>query len=107
VLSQRGHQEPVLTSGELAQFDKVLKWVQRHDVCTFYGILAFVPRLMEFVYAPAAHMAIRLREEFLRVPINLGPPAANTRGSTPRKDQAQAVDKGKSKKVDKGKGKMI
>jgi hypothetical protein len=62
---------------------------------------------MEFVYAPVVHMAVRLREEFLRVPINLGPPAANTQGATPRKDQAQAANKGKSKKIDKGKGKMI
>jgi hypothetical protein len=84
VLSQRGHQ--VLTPGELARVDKVLKWVQRHDTCTFYGVLAFVSRLMEFVYAPTVHMAVRLREEFLRVPINLGLPAANTRGATPCKD---------------------
>ena len=62
---------------------------------------------MEFVYAPAAHVSVRLIEEVTRVQFNPGPPAANTRGATPQKDQAQVVDKGKSKKVDKGKGKMI
>ena len=72
-----------------------------------YDVLATVPRLMEFVYAPAAHVSVKLTEEVARVPINPGPPTTNTRGATPQKDEAQVVDKGKSKKVDKGKGKMI
>ena len=42
-----------------------------------------------------------------RLPIDPSPPAANTRGATPRKDKAHLVDNNKSKKVDKGKGKII
>jgi hypothetical protein len=62
---------------------------------------------MELVYALARHVAVAFRNEYLRGPANPGPPATNTRSATPRKDQAQVADKGKSKKVDKGKGKMI
>jgi hypothetical protein len=52
-------------------------------------------------------VAVRLRDETLKIPVNLGPLTANTRSSTPRKDQAQAADKGKSKKIDMGKSKII
>jgi hypothetical protein len=86
VLSERGHQELVLTLSELAQVNKVLKWAQKHDACTFYGMLASVSRLMEFVYTPAVHMSVKLTEEVARVLVNLGPPVANTRGVTPRMD---------------------
>ena len=72
-----------------------------------FEVLCTVPRLMEFVYAPAAHVAVKLTEEVARVRFNPGPHAVNTRGATPRKEQAQAVGKGKSKQMDKGKGKMI
>jgi hypothetical protein len=82
-LSQRGQQEPILTLGVLAQVNKVLKWVHRHDACTFYGALVSAQRLMEFVNAPATHVAVQLREEVIKVLVNLGPPAANTRGATP------------------------
>ena len=41
------------------------------------------------------------------LPVDQSPPAANTRGATPCKEQAQVAEKGKLKKVDKGKGKMI
>ena len=72
-----------------------------------FEVLCTVPRLMEFVYVPTAHVAVKLTEEVARVRFNPGPLAANTRGATPRKDQAQAVGKGKSKQIDKGKSKMI
>ena len=72
-----------------------------------FEVLCTVPRLMEFVYVPTAHVTVKLTEEVARIRFNPGPPAANTRGATPRKDQAQAVGKGKSKQMDKGKGKMI
>ena len=92
---------------EIAWVDNIIKWAQRHNSCMVYNVLGTVPRLMEFVYAPVAHVLVKLTEEVARVPISLGPPAANTRGATPRKDQTQVANKGKSKKVDKGKGKMI
>jgi hypothetical protein len=50
---------------------------------------------------------VRLRDETLKIPVNLGPFTANTRSATPQKDQAQAADKGKSKKIDMGKSKII
>jgi hypothetical protein len=70
-------------------------------------MLGSVSRLMELIYTLAGYVAVVSRNEVLGIPANLGPPAVNTRGATPRKDQAQAADKGKSKKVEKGKGKMI
>jgi hypothetical protein len=85
MLSERGHQELVLTSGELARVNKVLKWAQKHDVCTFYGMLASILRLMEFVYVPAAHVSVKLTEEVTRVLVNLGPLDANTWGATPER----------------------
>ena len=51
-------------------------------------MLVFVSRLIEFVYAPIAHVSIKLTEEVARVPINSGPLTANTPGATLRKDQA-------------------
>ena len=61
---------------------------------------------MEFVYEPAVHVSVKLTKEVTRVPINPGPPAANTQGATSRKEQAQVADKGKLKMdMDKGKGK--
>jgi hypothetical protein len=62
---------------------------------------------MEHVYVPAGHSVVELRKEFLRLPFDPSPPTANTRGATPRKDQAQVTDKGKFAKVDKGKGILI
>ena len=72
-----------------------------------FEVLCTIPRLIEFVYVPVAHMVVKLTEEVARVQFNSSPPTANTRGAIPRKDQAQAVGKGKSKQIDKGKGKMI
>ena len=72
-----------------------------------FEVLCIVPRLIEFVYKHAAHAAVKMTEEVARVRFNPGPPVANTRGATPRKDQAEAVGKGKSSQLDKGKGKMI
>ena len=66
-----------------------------------------MPRLIVFIYKPSTHTAIKITEEVARVRFNPGPPATNTRGATPRKDQAQAIGKGKSNQMDKGKGKMI
>ena len=62
---------------------------------------------MEFIYVLAAHVLVKLIEEVAKVPINPSVLAANTRGATPQKNQAQVVEKNKSKKVDMGKGKMI
>jgi hypothetical protein len=106
-LFDKGGQEPHLTPSELARVNEVQQWAQKHESCLLFGVLGSVSRLMELVYAPAGHVAVVLRNKVLGIPTNLGPLAANTRGATPRKDQAQAIDKGKSKKVDKGKGKMI
>ena len=86
MLSEKGHKEPNMTRSEITRVNDVLKWAQRHDLCMFYDVLATVPRLMEFVYVLAAHVVVRLREEFLGVPINPGPPIANTQGATPRKE---------------------
>ena len=66
-----------------------------------------MPRLIVFIYKPATHTAIKITEEVARVRFNPGPPAANTRGVNPRKNQAQVAGKGKSNQLDKGKGKMI
>jgi hypothetical protein len=96
-----------LTSGEQTRVNDVLKWAQKHDAYAFYGMLVSVLRFMEFAYVRATHVFVKLTEEVTRVPVNLGPFETNTLGATPRKDQAQVVDKGKSKKVDKSKGKMI
>jgi hypothetical protein len=68
--------------------NEVQRWAQKHDHCMLYGVLAMVPRLMEFVYGQAGHVAVRLIEEFLGDLVNLGPLVANTRGATPRKEQA-------------------
>jgi hypothetical protein len=77
-LSTKGQQEPNLTRVEMARVNDVLRWAQKHDLCMFYSVLASVSRLMEFIYVPTAHVAVRLREETLRIPVNPGPPVANT-----------------------------
>jgi hypothetical protein len=96
-----------MTPNELARVNKVLQWTRKHKSCLTYSMLDTMPRLMEMVYVPAGHVAIVLRNEYLRVPIDPSPPTTNTRGATPRNDQAQAADKGMPKKVDKGKGVLI
>jgi hypothetical protein len=60
---------------------------------------------MEFVYTPATHVVVRLREEFLGIPA--GSSCRQYMGCYPPKGPSQVADKCKSKKVDKGKGKMI
>jgi hypothetical protein len=85
----------------------VLDWAKKHDESMLFEVLCSVPRLIEFVYKPAAHAAVKITEDLVRVRLNPGPPAANTRGASPRKGQAQATDKGKPSHMDKGKGKMI
>jgi hypothetical protein len=107
MLFEKGGQEPHLTPNELAQANEVHQWSRKHESCLNFAVLSLVPRLMELVYVPAGHVAVELRKELLRVPVNLSPPTANTWGATPRKDQAQTADKGESKKVDKGKGILI
>jgi hypothetical protein len=106
-LSNKGGQELHLTQSELAWDNKVQQWAQKHESCLLFGVLGSVSRLMELIYALAGYVAVAPRNEVLGIPTNLGPPAMNTRDATPRKDQAQAADEGKSKKVENGKGKMI
>jgi hypothetical protein len=105
-LSEKGGQEPHLTQSELARVNEVQQWAQKHESCLLYGVLGSILRLIEFVYEPVGHVAVVVRNELFGILANMGPPTANTRGVTPRKDQAQAANKGKSKKIDKGKGKM-
>jgi hypothetical protein len=70
------------------------------------AVLGSVLRLMEMFYALVGHVAVELRKELVKVPLDPSPPAANTRGATPRRDQTLAA-KDKSKRVDKGKGILI
>ena len=107
MLSKKGHHAPRLTPNEISRVNNILNWARRHDTSMLFEVLCTVPRLMEFVYLFTAHVAIKLIEEVARVQFNPGPLAANTRGATPRKDQVQAIGKGKSKQMDMGKGKMI
>jgi hypothetical protein len=107
MLSEKGGQEPHLTPNELARVNKVHKWARKQESCLNFAVFGSVPRLMELVYVHVGHLAVELRKEFLRLPFNPSPQTVNTRGATPRKDQAQAADKGKSTKVDKGKGILI
>jgi hypothetical protein len=80
MLFERGHRAPTLTPSELARVNKVLKWTQRHELCTYYDVLASVPRLTEFVYEPTGHIAVKLWKEVIGIPANLGFLAANTWG---------------------------
>ena len=107
MLLEKGHQAPRLTLNEITRVNNVLDWAKRHDTSMIFEVLCTVPRLIEFVYAPAAYVAVKLTKEVAGVRFNPGPFATNTRGATPRKDHAQTVGKGKSKQMDKGKGKMI
>ena len=83
VLSEKGYQAPRLTLSEIARVNDVLDWAQRHDSSMLYDVLCTVPRLMEFVYAPTAHVSVKMTEEVARVLFNLGPSTTNTRGATP------------------------
>ena len=107
MLLEMGYQAPRLTPNEIARVNNVLDWAKRYDLSLLFDVLCTIPMLMQYTYAPTTHVAVKLTEEVARVRFNPGPPTANTRGATPRKDQAQAVGKGKSKNMDKGKGKMI
>ena len=80
MLSEKGHQAPRLTLNEITQVNDVLDWAKRHDTSLLFEVLCTVPRLMEFIYAPAAHVAVKLTEEVARVQFNHSPPIANTRG---------------------------
>jgi hypothetical protein len=104
VLSERGGREPRLTPKEVARVDEVLKWARRHESSLTFEVLGSVRRLMELVYAPAGHVSVELTRELVRVPIDPSPPAANTRGATPRKGKAPAAGD-RPTRVDKGKGK--
>jgi hypothetical protein len=106
MLSERGGREPRLTPKELARVEEVLKWARRHESSLTFEVLGSVPRLMELVYAPAGHVSVGLTKELVRVPLDPSPPAANTRGATPRKGKAPAADD-RPAKVDKGKGKVV
>ena len=83
VLSEKGYHAPQLTLSEIARVNDVLNWAHRHDTSMLYDVLCIVPRLMEFVYAPTRHVAVKLTEEFATVRFNPGPSATNTRGATP------------------------
>ena len=89
MLSEKGHHAPRLTPDEISRVNDVLDWAKRHDLSMLFEVLCIVPRVIEFVYKPAAHAAVKMTEEAARVRFNPGPPVANTRGATPRKDQAQ------------------
>jgi hypothetical protein len=106
MLFEKGGREPRLTLDEITRVNEVLKWARKHESCLTFEVLGSIPRLMEMVYAPAGHVAVDLVKELVRVPLNPSPPAANTRGATPRKDKAPAVGD-KPKKIDKGKGKLV
>ena len=67
MLSKKGHQVPRLTPNEISRVNDVLDWARRHDTSMLFEVLCMVPRLMEFVYAPAAHVAVKLTEEVARV----------------------------------------
>ena len=74
----------------------------------YFDWLTSISRLSEFVYDVDAFMVPRRPVvATTRLSVDQSPPADNTRGATPRKEQAQVADKGKLKKMDKGKGKMI
>jgi hypothetical protein len=88
ILSKKGHKAPRLTPNEIAWVNDVLDWVKKHDSSMLFEVLCTVPRLMEFVYKPAVHAAVKITEDIVRVRFNPGPPTANIRGATPRKDQA-------------------
>ena len=107
LLSEKGHHAPRLTSDEISQVNDVLDWARKHDSSMLFEVLCTVPKLVEFIYKPAGHATVKITEEVARVRFNYSPPAANTQGVTPRKDQTQAAGKGKSSQLDKGKGKMI
>jgi hypothetical protein len=57
----------------------------------YFGALVLVPRLMEFVYKIGTGGAIgeQVRES-TQASCQPGPPVANTRGATPRKDKGKA-----------------
>jgi hypothetical protein len=106
MLSERGGREPRLTPKEVARVEEVLKWARRHESSLTFEVLGSVPRLMELVYAPAGHVSVELTRKLVRVPIDPSPPAANTRGATPRKGKAPAAGD-RPTRVDKGKGKVV
>ena len=99
--------EPILTAEEQSRANDVTTWSRTHKKLMYSDWLASMSRLSEFVYDVDASSVSRPMAGTTRLLVNQSPPAANTRGTTPRKEQAQATDKGKLKKVDKGKGKMI
>ena len=110
MLSNKAHQEPVLTNEELQLVNEVIQWFRTHEKCMYFDVLATVPRLMEFVYEIGIFgIASRPAGDSTRIPINLGHPAMNTRGATLQKDkgQAQVADNGKSKNLDEGKAKTV
>ena len=99
--------EPTLTAEEQTWVNDVTAWSRSHEKFMYSDWLASISRLSEFVYDVNVSSIPRPVAGITRQPVDQSPPATNTRGATPRKEQAQAADKGKLKKVDKGKGKMI
>ena len=99
--------EPILTAEKQSQVNDVTMWSRTHEKLMYSDWLALILRLSEFMYDVDAFSVLRPVAGTTRLPVDQSLPAANTQGTTPRKEQAQAVDKGKLKKVDKGKGEMI
>jgi hypothetical protein len=85
MLSEKGGREPRLTPDELIRVSEVQKWARKHKSCLTFEMLGLVPRLMDMVYTPAGHVAVELVKELIRVPLDLSPPAANTRGLPPER----------------------
>jgi hypothetical protein len=94
--------------------NKVIKWGRERPKMMFVGSLVTALKLSEFVYdVESFRPPVRPIGDPLRVRVDLGGPAANTRASTPRKGKNEAplaaqikpkvVDKGKEKVVDTGK----
>ena len=99
--------KPILIAEEQSQVNDVTMWSRTHEKLMYLDWRALILRLSEFVYDVDASSVPRPVAGTTRLLVDQSPPAVNTRGATPRKEQAQATDKGKLKKVDMGKGKMI
>ena len=67
MLLEKGHHVPHLTLDEISRVNSVLDWAKRHNSSMLFEVLCTVPRLVEFVYKPAAHAAVKMTEEAARV----------------------------------------
>ena len=67
MLSKKGHHAPRLMPNEVSRVNDVLDWARKHDSSMLFEVLCTVPRLMEFVYKPTAHAAVKITKEVARV----------------------------------------